>query len=158
MWDPFTLEQWIMNLLARIDDLNRKNTELKTMIERNINVRNRPAANHLMTSDEWKELSNKDMGGSIIRSDRIRKLDKLVAMNQKSARNVTLTVRVLAEMMDIITDYMAQRGDSMRSNAVMALGKQVIEVVINGCHDYRIANRDPYKPGKQYYGELDFDL
>jgi hypothetical protein len=158
MWDPFTLEQWVMNLQARIDDLNRKNKELMTMIERNINVRNRSAVTHLMTSDEWKELSNRDMGGSIIRSDRIRKLDKLVAMNQKSARNVTLTVRVLAEMMDIITDYMAQRRDSMRSNAVMALGKQVIEVVNNGCRDYRIANRDPYKPGKQYYGELAFDL
>ena len=118
-----------MNLRTRMEDLNQKNEQLKTMIDRNINVRNRPAVTHLMTAQQWNELSNKDVSNSFIRSERIRKLDKLVALNQKSARNVTLTVRVLAEMMDLIVDYMQQRGDTMRSNAVMALGKQVIEVV-----------------------------
>jgi len=156
MWDALTLEQWARAIRARIDELNQKNEQLTPIIARNVNVRNRPAVRHLMTAQDWKTLSNKDVGGSIIRSERIRKLDRLVARNQESARNVTETIRILATMLDIIADYMNERGDTMRSNAVLALGKQVIEVVKDGCHDYRIANWDPYKPGKQYYGELDF--
>ena len=123
------------------------------MIDRNVNVRNRPPVTHLMRSQEWKELSNKDVSNSLIRSERIRRLDKLVALNQESARNVGQTARVLAAMIDVIVDYMKERGDSMGSNAVL-LAKQVIEVVKTGCNDYRIANWDPYKPGYQYYGEL----
>lgn len=158
MWDALTLEQWATAIRRRIDELNQKNEQLMPMIARNVNVRNHPVVTHLMTAQEWKVFSNKDVGNSLIRSERIRKLDKLVALNQGSARNVTKTVWVLANMMDVIVDYMNQRGDTMRSNAVLALGKEVIEVVKNGCHDYRIGNWDPYKPGVQYCGQLDFDF
>jgi hypothetical protein len=128
--DPNQIERWALLLRARLNILN----QVAVDVGQEVNV---PEVQgnvlEVMTYAEWKELSNRDMGGATARSANVRKLDALLkeyhTYTWPQADQVRKKMKVLAAMLDVIHEYLAHKLTSKRGAAVLTLGQQVLSVL-----------------------------
>jgi hypothetical protein len=127
--DPNQIERWALLLRARLNILNQVAVE----VGEEVNVPEvQGGVLDVMTYAEWKELSNRDMGGATARSANVRKLDALLkeyhtyTWRDDQARK---KMKVLAAMLDVIHEYLAHKLTSKRGAAVLTLGQQVLSVL-----------------------------
>jgi len=121
---------WARAVNLRVSEINHKVEELRRAIDRNVTARSYRLNNDriMMSEKQWKELSNKDTGFSLVRSEGVRQMDRLVARYHQQT-SVPHHLGVLAELIDTIHDYNQTRGvESNRQSSVLVLAKHAITV------------------------------
>ena len=127
---PEELLLWAEAVRAEVGELNQKAESLRECFQRNAHAKNFVTdGSSLLTPREWKELSNKHVKNTLIRSDQVQKMDNLV---ERYHRADTLAQRftALKKLFETIYHYNVTRGQtSDRGSAVLCLAKNVLAVV-----------------------------
>lgn len=125
-WDVTFLERWCNAIRERIDRLNRKSKELELKLGLHYGVHHarRKKVTAVMSPEEWKELSK---GGSFVRSPLIQKLDRLIVRANSTVHKIK--IQVMAEMLEVVLQYLEESKTGTRSNAVFMLGEQILDVI-----------------------------
>jgi hypothetical protein len=144
-YEAWMLDVWAKTVRARIDDLNNKADELTMSLQLNygkgfqnkINFgepeHKKYSYDYLMTLQEWKELSRE---GSLIRSPRIREMDRLIGLYHEQENNRRQRYACVIGLLDLVLEYHRESKGS-RENAVMLLGREVLSVAKKGVPNYR---------------------
>ena len=126
--DLQTVIAWAKAVLRRVNDLNRKAQELEVAIDRNSKARNyrlQLGGFGMLSESQWMHLSNKDAGNSLIRSEGVMKMDRLVARYHRE-RDGRKRRTILADLVDAIHEYNRTRGvGSSRQISVLELAKHI---------------------------------
>jgi hypothetical protein len=137
--DPSQVADWAWAVKDALAERNEAAKRLAVDLDTVGEVQLDPVED-LMTVPEWKQLSNRDMGGAFLRSPKVKDMDRLLqkyhtlAWNDEQGRARLI---VLGKLMDTIHHYLAHKPGSKRGDAVLALGKQVLNVSKEKARHYR---------------------
>lgn len=131
--DPNQIAAWTHKLRAAID---RKNEPAKRLAVELQQHEEPPQLQSLpdtgvISYEAWMQISNKDMGKSLIRSDMVKKIDhKLKAFHAIKAfphdPGFNAKLEKLGEVMDAVHYYLSHKTGSKRSDAVLLMGRQIL--------------------------------
>jgi hypothetical protein len=132
---------WARAVQMRIDRLNEMTGELLKEIDHNAAARNYkfPAdlrgPGRVISAADWRELSNRDVSNSVIRSSGIRKIDNLLTSYHGASGVSAIWDRlgILAELFEAIWEYNREKGsESARQTAVLTLASNIIGFMRQG--------------------------
>jgi hypothetical protein len=83
----------------------------------------------VMGVPQWTQLSNQNMRGLFLRSDRVKAIDRLLGQyhgSEWSEDTFNAKMELLGQLLDTIHQYLAHKPGSKRGDAVLTLAKEVL--------------------------------
>ncbi len=130
--DPNQIAKWARQIRAEIDARNEDAKRMAMFLAESGEYAPETIT-EVMSFADWTTLSNKNMGGLHLRSEKIKQIDRLLRQYHALVwgdRDANLQkIQVLRDLMAPIHHHLGHKPGSKRGDAVLKLGKQVLETL-----------------------------
>lgn len=141
--DPNQIASWAKKVQKKLKKRNDAARNLAQQLGVTVNAQPTAPVTELMNGREWLELSNRNMPQGQKRSPQLHEIDRLLVTYYRYGGwvgpNIASKLIILGRLMDAIHTYLGLKSGGRRSDAIVKLGQQVLDVVR---HRYEQAEED----------------